>query len=149
MLYYQLALMSASIFIAAIIGVVRFNKIDPVYYPVISCFWVASVNEIISFGLIENGFTRGRVDKTLFLRMHKVSTLLVQIYVDDIIFGSTDENLCKRFAKMMTKKFEMSMMGEITFFLGLQVKQISQHHQSDWRTQGCSAGWKNFDFRHR
>jgi hypothetical protein len=57
MLYYQLALMSASIFIAAIIGGVRFNKIDAVYYPVVCCIWVASVNEIISFILIANGFT--------------------------------------------------------------------------------------------
>ncbi len=56
MLYYQIALMSASIFIAAIIGSIRFNKIDPVYYPIISCFWVASANEIISFVLAVNGF---------------------------------------------------------------------------------------------
>jgi hypothetical protein len=56
-LYYQLALMSASIFVAAIIGVVRFNKIDPTYYPVVCCIWIASLNEIISFTLIANGFT--------------------------------------------------------------------------------------------
>ena len=48
----------------------------------------------------------------------------VQIYVDDIIFGSTDEKLCSNFAKLMQSKYEMSMMGELTYFLGLQVKQV-------------------------
>lgn len=82
--------------------------------------------ETLTNFLIEKGFTRGKVDTTLFLRKHKDSTLLVQIYVDDIIFGSTDIKLCERFAKLMQSKFEMSMMGELTFFLGLQVKQSSE-----------------------
>ncbi|KAK1352208.1 hypothetical protein POM88_053472 [Heracleum sosnowskyi] len=51
--------------------------------------------------------------------------ILVQFYVDDIIFGSTNDDLCKRFAKLMQSKFEMSMMGELKFFLGLQVSQRS------------------------
>jgi len=50
--------------------------------------------------------------------------LLVQIYVDDIIFGSTDSSLCKGFASIIQGEFEMSMMGELTFFLGLQIKQM-------------------------
>ena len=82
--------------------------------------------ETLTSFLIENGFTRGRVDTTLFLRKHKDKVLLVQIYVDDIIFGSTDEKLCKRFSKLMQSKFEMSMMGELNFFLGLQVKQTEE-----------------------
>ena len=82
--------------------------------------------ETLTSFLIENGFTRGRVDTTLFLRKHKDRVLLVQIYVDDIIFGSTDEKLCKRFSKLMQSKFEMSMMGELNFFLGLQVKQTEE-----------------------
>ena len=49
--------------------------------------------------------------------------LLVQVYVDDIIFGSTNDDLCKRFAKIMQNKFEMSLMGELKYFLGLQVDQ--------------------------
>jgi len=49
--------------------------------------------------------------------------LLVQIYVDDIIFGSTNDPLCKEFSKDMQGEFEMSMMGELNFFLGLQIKQ--------------------------
>ena len=49
--------------------------------------------------------------------------LIVQIYVDDIIFGATNEQLCQEFSKLMQGEFEMSMMGELNFFLGLQVKQ--------------------------
>ena len=49
----------------------------------------------------------------------------MQIYVDDIIFGSTDEKLCSKFAKLMQSKYEMSMMGELTYFLSLQVKQVN------------------------
>ena len=53
--------------------------------------------------------------------MHDI--LLVQIYVDDIIFGSTNDSLCKEFSQDMQNEFEMSMMGELNFFLGLQVKK--------------------------
>ena len=80
--------------------------------------------DTLSQFLLENHFTRGIVDKTLFYRNVKGSTILVQIYIDDIIFGSTDEKLCKKFATLMQSKYEMSMMGELTFFLGLQVKQL-------------------------
>ncbi|KAK8942669.1 hypothetical protein KSP39_PZI009511 [Platanthera zijinensis] len=79
--------------------------------------------ETLSTFLLENKFTRGKIDKTLFLREIKGKILLVQIYVDDIIFGSTDNNLCKKFSKLMQGKFEMSSMGELKYFLGLQVKQ--------------------------
>ncbi|GJT36083.1 putative ribonuclease H-like domain-containing protein, partial [Tanacetum coccineum] len=68
-------------------------------------------------------FQRGKIDKTLFIRRDKGDILLVQVYVDDIIFGSTKKSLCTEFEKMMHKKFQMSSMGELTFFLGLQVKQ--------------------------
>ena len=50
--------------------------------------------------------------------------MLVQIYVDDIIFGSTDHKFCEMFSKLMATRYEMSMMGELNFFLGLQVKQL-------------------------
>ncbi|GJV43345.1 putative ribonuclease H-like domain-containing protein [Tanacetum coccineum] len=66
---------------------------------------------------------RGKIDKTLFIRRDKGDIMLVQVYVDDIIFGSTKKSLCTEFEKMMHKKFQMSSMGELTFFLGLQVKQ--------------------------
>nr|GEY63744.1 putative ribonuclease H-like domain-containing protein [Tanacetum cinerariifolium] len=65
----------------------------------------------------------GKINKTLFIRRHKVDILLAQVYMDDIIFGSTKKELCIAFEKMMHEKFQMSSMGELTFFLGLQVKQ--------------------------
>ncbi|GJW64519.1 putative ribonuclease H-like domain-containing protein [Tanacetum coccineum] len=71
-----------------------------------------------------NGFQkRGQYDKTLFIKKIKGDILLVQVYVDDIIFGSTKKVLCTEFEKLMHKKFQMSSMGELTFFLGLQVTQ--------------------------
>ncbi|GKE86724.1 putative ribonuclease H-like domain-containing protein, partial [Tanacetum coccineum] len=73
--------------------------------------------------LLDNRFQRGKMDKTLFIRGDKGDILLVQVYVDDIIFGSTKNSLCTEFEKMMHKKFQMSSMGELTFFLELQVKQ--------------------------
>ncbi|GJV55376.1 putative ribonuclease H-like domain-containing protein [Tanacetum coccineum] len=78
--------------------------------------------ETLSTYLLDNGFSRGKIDKTLFIRRDKGDILLVQVYVDDIIFGSTKKSLCTDFEKMMHKKFQMSSMGELTFFLGLQVK---------------------------
>jgi hypothetical protein len=79
--------------------------------------------ERLSGFLIEKGFTRGKLDTTLFLMFDGKDMFIVQIYVDDIIFGSTNENLCKEFSKTMQDEFEMSMMGELKFFLGLQIKQ--------------------------
>ncbi|GJX09890.1 putative ribonuclease H-like domain-containing protein [Tanacetum coccineum] len=79
--------------------------------------------ETLSTYLLDNGFQRGKIDKTLFIRRDKGDILLVQVYVDDIIFGSTKKSLCTELKKMMHKKFQMSFIGELTFFLGLQVKQ--------------------------
>ncbi|GJV58881.1 putative ribonuclease H-like domain-containing protein [Tanacetum coccineum] len=77
----------------------------------------------LSTYLLDNGFQRGKIYKTLFIRRDKGDILLVQVYVDDIIFGSTKKSLCTEFKKMMHKKFQISFMGELTFFLGMQVKQ--------------------------
>nr|GEU81437.1 retrovirus-related Pol polyprotein from transposon TNT 1-94 [Tanacetum cinerariifolium] len=79
--------------------------------------------ETLSTYLLDNRFYRGKIDKTLFIRRHKDDILLVQVYVDDIIFGSTNKELCNAFEKMIHEKFQMSSMGELTLFLGLQVKQ--------------------------
>ncbi|GJT00756.1 retrovirus-related pol polyprotein from transposon TNT 1-94 [Tanacetum coccineum] len=65
----------------------------------------------------------GAVDPTLFIRKSGKHILLVQIYVDDIIFASIDHNACHVFSKEMSSKFQMSMMGQMSFFLGLQVSQ--------------------------
>jgi hypothetical protein len=69
--------------------------------------------------LLAKGFKIGFVDKTLFLLKQGTDTLLVQIYVDDIIFGGSSHALVVKFSKTMSREFEMSMMGELTFFLGL------------------------------
>ncbi|GJT60702.1 putative ribonuclease H-like domain-containing protein [Tanacetum coccineum] len=79
--------------------------------------------ETLSTYLLDNEFQRGKIDKTLFIKRYKGDILLVQVYVDDIIFGSTKKELCNAFEKLMHEKFQMSSMGELTFFLGLQVQQ--------------------------
>ncbi|GJR45098.1 retrovirus-related pol polyprotein from transposon TNT 1-94 [Tanacetum coccineum] len=66
----------------------------------------------------------GMVDNTLFTKKKSSNLIIIQIYVDDIIFGSTCQDMCDEFAKIMHDEFEMSMMGELNFFLGLQIKQI-------------------------
>ncbi|KAI3770547.1 hypothetical protein L6452_01683 [Arctium lappa] len=79
--------------------------------------------DTLSTYLLENGFERIIIDKTHFIKISKKDILLVQIYVDDIIFGSTKDQMCRDFEKLMHKSFKMSSMGELTFFPGLQVKQ--------------------------
>ncbi|KAL8109911.1 hypothetical protein AgCh_025854 [Apium graveolens] len=81
--------------------------------------------DTLSDFLLKHGFTRGTIDKTLFYKKYGKDMILVQIYVDDIIFGSTNEKLCQRFSKLMQSEYKMSMMGELSFFLGLQVNQRS------------------------
>ncbi|GJT53646.1 retrovirus-related pol polyprotein from transposon TNT 1-94 [Tanacetum coccineum] len=73
--------------------------------------------------LIQHKFVRVTIDNTLFIYKTKSEVIIVQIYVDDIIFGSTSDKMSKQFAKLMTKKYEMSMMGELPYFLGFQIKQ--------------------------
>jgi hypothetical protein len=68
----------------------------------------------------------GSVDKTLFTLKHGNDFLLVQIYVDDIIFCGSSHSLVSSFQTMMKNEFQMSMMGELTFFLGIQVKQTKE-----------------------
>jgi hypothetical protein len=66
------------------------------------------------------------VDKTIFTLNQDIDFLLIQIYVDDIIFGGSSHSLVSSFQEMIEKEFQMSMMGELTFFLGIQVKQTKQ-----------------------
>jgi hypothetical protein len=65
----------------------------------------------------------GSVDKVIFTLNHGTNFLLVQIYVDDI-FGGSSHTLVSRFQEMIESEFQMSMMGELTFFLDIQVKQM-------------------------
>ncbi|GJT70686.1 retrovirus-related pol polyprotein from transposon TNT 1-94 [Tanacetum coccineum] len=73
--------------------------------------------------LLDNKFSKGAVDPTLFTQKTGKHILLVQIYVDDIIFALTDPKACEIFSYEMSSKFQMSMMGQMSFFLGLQVSQ--------------------------
>jgi len=75
--------------------------------------------------LISNSFVKSKIDTTLFTKLVDSNILIVQIYVDNIIFGSTNEKLCKDFESYMKNEFEMSMMSELNYFLGLQIKQKS------------------------
>ncbi|GKF45747.1 retrovirus-related pol polyprotein from transposon TNT 1-94 [Tanacetum coccineum] len=79
--------------------------------------------DMLSSFLILQHFSKGAVDSTLFTRKTGIDLLLVQIYVDDIIFASTNTVLCNEFANLMTTKFKMLMMGKMSFFLGLQISQ--------------------------
>ncbi|WVZ97907.1 hypothetical protein U9M48_043409 [Paspalum notatum var. saurae] len=76
--------------------------------------------------LVKSGFVMGSKDKTLFLLSRGGDTLIVQIYVDDIIFGGSSHGLVSSFAEQMSREFEMSLIGELQFFLGLQIKQGSE-----------------------
>ncbi|GJW20420.1 retrovirus-related pol polyprotein from transposon TNT 1-94 [Tanacetum coccineum] len=79
-------------------------------------------DELSNF-LVSKGFSKGSIDPTMFITKHGEDILLVQIYVDDINFGSTNPKLSKRFEKLMHNKFDMSMMGELKFFLGIPIPQ--------------------------
>ncbi|GKE08655.1 retrovirus-related pol polyprotein from transposon TNT 1-94 [Tanacetum coccineum] len=83
---------------------------------------IAWYDELSNF-LMSKGFTKGTIDPTLFMIRYGEDILLVQIYVDDIIFGSTNLKFSKRFEKLMYSRFEMSLMREMKFFLGLQIHQ--------------------------
>nr|GEW98622.1 putative ribonuclease H-like domain-containing protein [Tanacetum cinerariifolium] len=81
--------------------------------------WYATLSTF----LVQSGYRRGLIDKTLFIKKDKNDSMLVQVYADDIIFGSIKKSWCNEFEELMKSRFQMSSMGELTFFLGLQVKQ--------------------------
>ncbi|WVZ64206.1 hypothetical protein U9M48_013767 [Paspalum notatum var. saurae] len=85
--------------------------------------------------LVDQGFQMGSVDKTVVLLRHGKDLLIVQIYVDDIIFGRSSHALCSKFSEQMSREFQMSIMGELQLFLGLQIRQTPQGtfvHQSKY-----------------
>ncbi|GJU39378.1 retrovirus-related pol polyprotein from transposon TNT 1-94 [Tanacetum coccineum] len=92
--------------------------------------------DMLSSFLISQDFSKGSVDPTLFIRRDGKELLLVQIYVDDIIFAASKPELCDLFAKIMCSKFKMSMMGKISFFLGLQISQMVSPKWFDWVRSG-------------
>ncbi|GJY15427.1 putative ribonuclease H-like domain-containing protein [Tanacetum coccineum] len=88
-----------------------------------SAFLYGTIEEEVAWYETLSTYIRGIIDKTLFIKKDRGDILLVQVYVDDIIFGSIKKSLCVEFEHMMHKRFQMSFMGELTFFLGLQVQQ--------------------------
>src|SRR5664279_2268097 len=84
--------------------------------------WYAHLREFLA----DRGFQVGLIDPTLFTNRVGGDLFICQLYVDDIIFGSTNKSFNDEFAKLMTDKFEMSMMGELEYFLGFEVKQFEE-----------------------
>jgi hypothetical protein len=76
--------------------------------------------------LQQQGFRKGNVDINIYIKVDQDNILIIEVYVDDIIFGSDDDRLSKKFAKDMQSEFEMSLLGELTFFLGLQISQLDE-----------------------
>ncbi|KAK0583735.1 hypothetical protein LWI29_002305 [Acer saccharum] len=74
--------------------------------------------------LVDNNYTRGSVDKTLFIKRDNDELFIAQIFVDDIVFGSTNNTKVQQFVDVMSLEFEMSLVGELSYFLGLQIRQI-------------------------
>jgi hypothetical protein len=73
--------------------------------------------------LQEQGFRKGNADSNLYVKVDRNNILIIEVYVDDIIFGSDDDRMSKKFSQDMQNEFEMSLLGELTFFLGLQISQ--------------------------
>ena len=75
--------------------------------------------------LVNNDYTRGSVDKTLFIKKDNDELFIAQIYVDDIVFGSTNNTKVQQFVDVMSHEFEMSLVGKLSYFLGLQIRQLN------------------------
>ena len=78
--------------------------------------------DLLTTYLLDHGFKRGQADRTLFVKRDEESLFVAQVYMDDIVFGSIIDHLAHEFSKEMKREFEMSMVGELNYFLGLQVK---------------------------
>ena len=73
--------------------------------------------------LVSHGFAKGKADQTFSIKREDGELIVAQVYIDDIIFGSTKDELAYSFSKLTQAKFEMSMIGELAHFLGLQIRQ--------------------------
>ncbi|GJS41571.1 retrovirus-related pol polyprotein from transposon TNT 1-94 [Tanacetum coccineum] len=116
------------VYVAQPLGLIDFEKPDHVYKLKKALYGLkqapkAWYDRLKAF-LIKHEYKMGMVDNTLFTKKKSSNLIIVQIYVDDIIFSSTCQDMCDEFAKIMHDELEMSMMGELNFFLGLQIKQM-------------------------
>ena len=82
--------------------------------------------ECLNSFLLQNNFKRGKVDTTLFIKNTDTDMIIIHIYVDDIIFSATNLNLCKEFEHLMQGEFKMSMVGELSYFLRLHIRQMDE-----------------------
>nr|GEW83715.1 retrovirus-related Pol polyprotein from transposon TNT 1-94 [Tanacetum cinerariifolium] len=101
--------------------------------------------DMLSSFLISQDFSKGSMDPIMFIRRDRRELLLEQIYVDDIMFAASTLELCDLFAKIMCSKFKMSMMGKMSFFLGLQIYQSPRGifiNQSNYALESL----KKYDF---
>jgi hypothetical protein len=76
--------------------------------------------------LQQQGFRKGNADNNLYIKVDRDNILIIEVYVDDIIFGSDDDRMSQKFSKDMQNEFEMSLLGELNFFLGLQICQCDK-----------------------
>ncbi|GJT99171.1 retrovirus-related pol polyprotein from transposon TNT 1-94 [Tanacetum coccineum] len=116
------------VYVAQPLGFIDFEKLDHVYKLKKALYGLkqapkAWYDRLKAF-LIKHEYKMGMVDNTLFTKKNSSNLIIVQIYVDDIIFDSTCQDMCDEFSKTMHDEFDMSMMGELNFFLGLQIKKI-------------------------
>ncbi|GJX59042.1 retrovirus-related pol polyprotein from transposon TNT 1-94 [Tanacetum coccineum] len=116
------------VYVAQPIGFIDFEKPDHVYKLKKALYGLkqapkAWYDRLKAF-LFKHEYKMGMVDNILFIKKKSLNLIIVQIYVDDIIFGLTCQDMCDEFAKIMHDEFEMSMMGELNFFLGQQIKQM-------------------------
>ncbi|GJZ99491.1 retrovirus-related pol polyprotein from transposon TNT 1-94 [Tanacetum coccineum] len=116
------------VYMAQPLGFIDFEKLDHVYKLKKALYGLkqapkAWYDRLKAF-LIKHEYKMGMVYNTLFTKKKNPNLIIVQIYVDDIIFGLTCQDMCDEFDKLMHDEFEMSMMGELNFFLGLQIKQM-------------------------
>ncbi|GKA87603.1 retrovirus-related pol polyprotein from transposon TNT 1-94 [Tanacetum coccineum] len=117
------------VYVAQPSGFIDFKKPNHVYKLKKALYglkqrYIAWYVRLKRFPSIKHEYKMGMVDNTLFTKKKSSNLIIVQIYVDDIIFGLTCQDMCDEFAKIMHDEFEMSMMGELNFFLGLQIKQM-------------------------
>ncbi|GKB93969.1 retrovirus-related pol polyprotein from transposon TNT 1-94 [Tanacetum coccineum] len=109
-------------------GFIDFEKLDHVYKLNKALYGLKQAPkawyDTLKAFLIKHEYKIGMVDNTLFTKKKNSNLIIIQIYVNGIIFGSTCQDTCDEFSKIMHDEFEMSMMGELNFFLGLQIKQM-------------------------
>nr|GEU66878.1 retrovirus-related Pol polyprotein from transposon TNT 1-94 [Tanacetum cinerariifolium] len=121
-------LINEEVYVAQPLGVINFEKPDHVYKLMKALYVLKQAPKAwhvrLKAFLIKCGYKMGMVDNTLFTQKKISNLIIVQIYDDDIIFNSTCQDMCDEFAKIMHDEFEISMMGELNFFLGLQIKLI-------------------------